>query len=214
MSISHNSTADIISDLLNITRGSEWDITSKDGERDLYMVHYSEKLAAIGVLDLDRYKKIKGIVVDTACGTVVCANYDNQYETVSDKLETTPDKKYYKFSDSVNGAIYTIPIEETQLHEGYEGVELRIWKDSLGKAHISTNKKIDLSNSDSRGYCPLSYYEYYKMLNGPAAESFFDPNKYNYPYVHRLMMVHTDILLVSKEIIIANIGGYNVSLGD
>lgn len=208
-----HSTKNIISDVLNIPISPDWEITSKDEQKDLYMVHYSEKMHASGHLDYERYKHIRGIVVDTACGNVVCKNNIEQTEIVTKNIETTKDKNYYLIQDDVSHEIHTFPINETKFTRGYEGIELRVWKDSYGNAHISTSKKIDMLSSNSRTLFSLFFSDYYKMLKGPAPESFFDPSKKFSSFVYILTMVHTDLLGVSKEIITTENGGYIVYLG-
>ena len=203
----------IISKLIGIPRGREWSVTSEDKEKQLYMIHYSEELASMNRLDMESYGHIRGLVVDVGYGVISCKSSGYQIETVQDELTVTSDGQMFKFEQK-DGSIFTTPISETTLNKGYEGVQLRIWKDSYGDAHISTFKKLDLSKSMSRGISPLYFHQYYEMLGGPAPESFFDPEKKYSPYVHIVMLVHTDLLTVSRQLIDTKCGGYLVYLGN
>lgn len=203
----------IISEIIGLPPGREWEITSKDEEKSLYMVHYSEALASTNQLDMEVYGNLRGVVVDTGYASISCKSSGHQIECVHDKLCTTPDNDYFSFTEKETGSVYTTPIDKSTINRGYEGIQLRIWKDSYGNAHISTFKKLNLDNSLSRGLSPLYFKQYYEMLNGPTAESFFDPSKRFSPYVHIMMIVHTDLLTVSRQIINTEHGGYIVYLG-
>jgi len=90
---------------------------------------------------------------------------------------------------------------------GYEGTLINIFKHD-GVVYRSTRKRLDAERS--RWGTSKTFMEMYYQLGGPSDEVLFDPMSKYSPWVHSFIIVHPDVLVVTKD----NVGeGYLVYLG-
>ncbi len=188
-----------IAKILNIQISSEWTISDSRPQSNLYMVHFTP------LADLSKYGTLRGVVVDIKAGLVIARGFPEA--TIINTASVQP---------KVDGAISLVDqlgnkqsfnLAQTSFYPGLEGVTIMVFKHE-GVVYFSSYHKFDISRS-WRGKSPL-FKAIYDSLGGPTADQLFDPTKKYSPYYYKFMIVHPELLYVSR----ANVGdGYIVFLG-
>lgn len=187
-----------ISKTFGINSSAAWDVVSTDDDHNLVMVHHKPEA------DLNEYGQLRGVVVDTNAETVVCKSFEHAPIVDADFLKITDGK--INLTDEF-GTEYNLNLDEISIHPGFEGTLMHVFKHG-DKVFRTTRKRIDPSRSRWGSSKPFT--EMYEELNGPTDEELFDNNAMYSPYCHVFIIVHPDVLVVSKT----NIGkGYLVYLG-
>ena len=197
---SQNETRRVISEVLGIENSAAWDIVSSDPEHHLYMVHHKPEA------NLSEYGQIRGIVVDTNAKTIVCRSYGYAPTVVSDQVLIQPGDGNIHLIDEL-GLEHVVDPARSNFKIGFEGTLINVFKHD-GKVYRATRKRLDPARS--RWGNSKTFMEMYWELGGPTDEVLFDPESKYSPYCHVFIIVHPDVLVVSKD----NIGdGYLVYLG-
>ena len=184
---------EVIAPLLNLEATGPWDIVSET-DTGLSMVHHKNDC------DMDIYGALRGVVVDTNKGNVVCYSYPHSPKFVLPYLELKNGK--IELSENI-----CLNPEKIKIKPGFEGPLIHVFKHG-GKVYRSTRKRFDPSKS--RWGKSKTFEEIYWELNGPTDEVLFDPEKQYSPYCHTFIMVHPDMLVCTKY----DVGsGYLVYLG-
>ena len=198
--MSQDNTRKLISQVIGIENSAAWDIVSSDPEHNLYMVHHKPEA------NLFDYGKIRGIVVDTEAKTVVCRSYGYTPIVNADQITIQSGDNNIHLIDEL-GYEHVMQPERIHMKTGFEGTLIHVFKHN-GKVYRSTRKRLDPSRS--RWGNSITFTEMYWDLGGPKDEVLFDSNSKYSPYCHTFILVHPDVLVVSKD----NIGdGYLVYLG-
>ena len=185
---------------INSDPGTEaWDIKDSIPEEHLYLIHYNEDA------NLNKYGDLRGIVVDTKAGTIVCRSFGFTPSVTASSLVIGADSKYHLID--VYGHKHDIDSGKIKIKLGFEGTIMRVFKHN-GNVYMSTHRR--LRTGKSRWGNSIPFTQMYEKLGGPQPEKLFDPNKKYSPYCHIFLMVHPDVLNVTK----ADVGnGYLVYLG-
>lgn len=193
-------TRNIISQVLGVENSAAWDIVSSDPEHNLYMVHHKPEA------NLSDYGQIRGIVVDSQAKTVVARSYGYTPTIVSDQVLIQPGDGNIHLIDQM-GLEHVVDPVRSLFKIGFEGTLINVFKHD-GIVYRSTRKRLDPARS--RWGNSRSFMEMYWSLGGPSDDVLFDPNSKYSPYCHVFIIVHPEVLVVSKD----NVGeGYLVYLG-
>lgn len=188
-----------IANILNIELTDSWNIYDSDPDHNLYLIHYDQEA------DMNKYKDLRGIVVDIKAKTVVCRSYGFTPTAVKDKIELSDDGMIH--ITDIYGDEHTMNPEQIKMKIGFEGTIIRIFKHA-GKIYLSTHRR--LNTSKSRWGDSITFEKMYSQLNGPDPKSLFNEESNYSPYCHIFLMVHPDVLNVSRD----QIGnGYMIYLG-
>ncbi|HXS59470.1 MAG TPA: hypothetical protein VN703_01495, partial [Candidatus Sulfopaludibacter sp.] len=190
---------DVIASILEIPNTDSWDIFDSIPEKDLYLVHYTDKA------DLNIYGQIRGVVVDIENKHVVCRSYSYSPTAVSDNLEV---KNNILTIEDNSGMIHQIEKENIQIKRGYEGTLIRFFK-HRGTIYPSTHKKINCNRSKWGN--SITFIEMYKELVNEDPQNLFDKNESDSPIVQLFILVHKDVQNVSKYDF--SDGGFSIYLG-
>jgi hypothetical protein len=181
-----------LSKMLGLEAAGPWEVVSET-DNGLSMVHYTEKA------DLNIFGSLRGVVVDTNNGTIVCYSYPHATKIVTSSLSLENGK--------LRAGDYLLNPETTKIKIGFEGTLLHVFKHA-GKVYRSTRKRFDASKS--RWGNSKTFGDIYAELEGPKDEDLFDPTKDYSPYCHTFILVHPDLLICTRD----NVGkGYLVYLG-
>jgi hypothetical protein len=198
--MSQEDTRNVISQVLGVDNSAAWDVISSSPEHNLYMVHHKPEA------NLSDYGQIRGIVVDTKAKTIVARSYGYTPTIVSDQVLIQPGDGNIHLIDQL-GLEHTVDPARSLFKVGFEGTLINVFKHD-GIVYRSTRKRLDPSRS--RWGNSKTFMEMYWSLGGPSDEVLFDPASKYSPYCHVFIVVHPDVLVVSKD----NIGdGYLVYLG-
>jgi len=198
--MSNDDTRRIISKVLDIENSAAWEIVSSDPENHLYMVHHKPEA------NLSEYGQIRGIVVDTQAETVVCRSYGYTPTIVTERVTVQEGDGNIHLIDEL-GLEHTVNPARSIFKIGFEGTLINVFKHD-GVVYRTTRKRLDASRS--RWGNSKTFMDMYWSLGGPSDEVLFDPASKYSPYCHIFIIVHPDVLVVSKD----NIGdGYLVYLG-
>ena len=182
-----------IAPMLNLDPNGSWDIVSET-ETGLSMVHHKNDA------NMDIYAALRGVVVDTKKGNVVCYSYPHSPKFILSSLPLENGR--IQLNDTIS-----LDVEKTKIKPGFEGPLIHVFKHG-GKVYRSTRKRFDPSKS--RWGNSKTFEEIYWDLNGPKDEVLFDSEKDYSPYCHTFIMVHPDMLVCTKY----DVGsGYLVYLG-
>jgi len=164
------------------------------------MVHHRREA------NLKDHGQIRGIVIDTEAKTLVSRSYGYTPTVQTDQITVQPGDGQIHLIDEL-GFEHVIDPARCHFKVGFEGTLISVFKHN-GKVYRVTRKRLDPSRS--RWGSSKTFTEMYWSLGGPADEAMFDPDTQYSPYCHTYIMVHPDVLVVSKE----NVGnGYLVYLG-
>lgn len=187
-----------VSKVLGIENSAAWEIVSSDPEHNLYMVHHKPEA------NLNEYGQIRGIVVDTAAETVVCRSYGYTPTVITNELLEVNGK--IPLTDEL-GTSHDLDPNLMSIKTGFEGTIINIFKHD-GVVYRATRKRLD--SSRSRWGASRTFMDMYWSLGGPSDETLFDSDSKYSPYCHTFIIVHPEVLIVSKD----NVGeGYLVYLG-
>lgn len=197
--ITNNNARRIISDVLDIENSGAWTIVSSDEDSVIHMIHHRAEA------DLKRHGDLRGIVVDTEAKTIVSKSYGYAPTVRSDELVIGEDG-YINLTDE-NGDKHVVDPLHTNFKLGFEGTLISVFKHN-GKVYRVTRKRLDASRS--RWGSSKTFTEMYWDLGGPSDYDLFSEESDYSPYCHNFIIVHPDVLVVSKE----NVGnGYLVYMG-
>ena len=198
--MSNDDTRRIISKVVGIENSAAWEVVSSEPEDSLYVVHHKPEA------NLADYGQIRGLVVDTKAETIVCKSYGYTPTVQTDSITIQPGDGKIHLIDELGTEHYLDP-SDIRITAGFEGTLISIFKHN-GKIYRTTRKRLDPSRS--RWGNSKTFMEMYWDLGGPKDEDLFDPNVDYSPFCHTFILVHPDVLIVSKE----NVGkGYLVYLG-
>lgn len=187
-----------IAEVLNVENSMAWEIVSEDPEHNLYMIHHKQEA------NLNEYGNLRGIVVDVTAKTVVCRSNGHTPIVVSDKLNFD-DAGKMKLVDTMNNE--HVVDDKTNFKIGFEGTLITVFKHN-GKVYRTTKKRLDPTKS--RWGNSKTFMDIYWELGGPTDEELFDPESKYSPFCHMFIMVHPDVMIVSKNMVGS---GYLVYLG-
>ena len=190
--------------LLDVNDNSHWSIIDSVPDQGLYLVHYNKNAP------LDTYGKLRGVVVHVPAvqpgstkelnSIIVCRSYP--YAPVVDMDEIVPDENgNITFTDEF-GKTYRNTQKTVRFRYGLDGVIVRVFLFN-SRIYISTHRKINITNTDSRWGDSPSFYELYTTQGGPPGDQLFDMGKLYSPYVHIFLIQHP-MLLNSSRIMVGN----------
>ncbi len=188
-----------IAKILDIPISSEWTISDSRPQSNLYMVHFTP------MADLSKYGSLRGVVVDVKARLVVARGFPEAI--VINTASVQPNVSGNVSLTDRLGNNQSFNVAQTSFYPGLEGVTIIVFKHD-GVVYFSSYHKFDTSRS-RWGKSP-PFKEIYEALGGPSPDQLFDStNKYS-PFYYRFMVVHPDLLYVSRM----NVGkGYLVLLG-
>lgn len=197
--MSNDDNRKTISKVLNIENNAAWQIVSSDPEHNLVMVHHKPEA------NLDEFGQIRGIAIDTEAEAVVCRSFGYTPVIESDRITIQEDGNVHLTDEmEVN---HTVNPARAIFKIGFEGTIINVFKHD-GVVYRSTRKRLDASRS--RWGSSKTFMDMYWSLGGPSDDVLFNPTSEFSPYCHTFIIVHPDVLVVSKD----NIGdGYLVYLG-
>lgn len=188
-----------ISAILDIPDTESWDIFDSKPDKNLYLVHYTDKA------DTKIYGQIRGIVVDINKKEIVCRSYGYAPISVEDKLEIK--NNILTITDQA-GNVHQIDENNLQIKRGYEGTLIRVFKHE-NVIYFSTHKKI--SCIKSKWGKSITFLEMYNELVQYDPENLFFKDEDSCPVVQLFILVHPDVQHVSK--IDLSEGGFSIYLG-
>lgn len=195
-----DNTKSIIAKVLGIENSAAWEIVSSEPEHNLYMVHHKPEA------NLREYGEVRGVVVDTKAETIVSRSYGYTPTIVTNQLTVQEGSGNLHLVDEL-GSEHVLDPARLRLKTGFEGTVINIFKHD-GIVYRATRKRLD--STRSRWGASRTFMDMYWALGGPSDEVLFDPNSKYSPYSHSFIIVHPEVLIVSKD----NVGdGYLVYLG-
>lgn len=176
----------LISEILKIPNDPRnWVVQDEIPEQNLYLIHYSQ------TADLNVYGNLRGLIVDTELKSIVCRGRCYTPIVTSDHLVLNQQNQLVLVDE--NKQVHTI--SKFSIERGYEATTLNVWKHN-GKVYHSTNKTIDASKSHWGK--SKTFLQIYRELGGPADEELFNPGLTHSRFVHEFLIVHPDLLNVTK----------------
>ena len=176
-----------IADVLGIALNDSWVITDTDAENDLYMIHYTS------FADMNLYSDLRGIVVDLDSKTIVARSFGYTPSYTTSSLTIGTDNMYHLRNDSNEEDVYDA--KNIVIKPKFEGTLLRVFKHK-GKVYHSTHRRLDASRS--RWGSSKTFLQMYEELGGPNDSVLFNSESATSPYCHIFLIVHPDVLNVSK----------------
>lgn len=187
----------LIASILGIPNTNDWEIRDRKGV--LRLVHYTDKA------DLSLFGNIRGIVVDLDAKTAVCRSFGYTPVVTADELVVNSEGQYDLVD--VFGVRHQASPQNSVIRTGIEGTVMRVFLHG-GEVYYSSHKKLDTEKS-TWGQS-IGFKEMYDTLGGPTRNDLFDPLSDYSPDCYVFLMVHPDVLYVTKD----NVGnGYLVHLG-
>lgn len=175
-----------IAEILHIPNDDNWMIQDSIPEKNLYLIYYTEHA------DLNRYGNLRGIIVDTDAKAIVSRGRGYVPVVTTDNI--TPDEKgELHLTDEYK---YSYTVKDFAIQRGFEGTTIYRFKHN-GIVYFSTNKIIDATRS-RWGAASKQFKEIYDELGGPKDNDLFDSETLFSPYVHEFLIVHPDLLIVTK----------------
>ena len=170
-----------IAPILGLEADGQWEIVS-ESDTGLVMVHYSTEA------NTDILGALRGVVVDTNKGNIVCYSYPHATSVVTSNLNVV---------DNVLQLSPTLSLNMDNIHikMGFEGTLIHVFKHD-GKVYRSTRKRLD--SSKSRWGNSKTFGQIYQELKGPSDEMLFNSEKKYSPYCHTFILVHPDVLIATK----------------
>ncbi len=132
--------------------------------------------------------EIRGQIIDTKTGTIVCPSYGPVPYSICNHLLNTEGK--IEFRDE-NDQVHIFDPEDVTLERGYEGTILRVWHYG-DQTYYSTHRKINASKS--RWVVTATFYEMYEKLGGPT-----DLFKDTTAGVYFFLVVHPQVQVVASK---------------
>lgn len=188
-----------IAQILGIELSDFWDILDSDEDHQLYLIHYTPGA------NVTKFGDLRGVVVDLEAKTVVCRSFGYTPTAVKDELKLSPDQKLHV--TDLLGEEHIIDPNQLRIKIGFEGTIMRVFK-HRGQVYHSTHRR--LKTERSRWGNSIPFEEMYYVLNGPSDDELFNPQSDYSPYCHIFLMVHPDVLNVTKDDVQQ---GYLVYLG-
>lgn len=176
-----------IAAIIGVEVSAAWSIVDADPEKDVYLVHYSVQA------DMNKYSDLRGIVVALRHRAIIARSYPYTPSATLDELKVDVDGTL-RFTDD-SGTDHIVPTNRILIKPKFEGTLLRIFKYD-GKVYHSTHRRLDASRS--RWGNSATFLEMYEELGGPPDDELFDPEYDFSPYCHLFLIVHPDVLNVSK----------------
>src|SRR5947209_13190860 len=177
-----------ISQILHVDISDSWIIAASQPDKNLYLVHYQDDA------DMTIYGHLRGIVIDLKTRTVVCDSFGYNPAVVVTKFTKRIDGNYHL--QDVDGNNHIVNPTSAEIKISFEGVIVRFFKHD-GIVYRSTHRRLNMVNS--RWGNSKLFSEIYKELNGPNDDVLFRNEFANSPYCHFFMMVHPDLLIVTKQ---------------
>jgi len=168
--------------MIGLTKDSPFDIVSEN-DSGLMMLHYRPDA------DVSLFGNLRGVVVDTNHGNVVCTSYPHAPRIITSSLSSVDGKIF--LSENI-----VLDKEKTRIKMGFEGTLIHVFKHA-GKIYRSTRKRLDPSKS--RWGNSKTFGEMYWELNGPSDDSLFDSTKDYSPFCHSFIMVHPDVQVCTRD---------------
>lgn len=171
---------------------SSWEIVDSKPDENLYLIHFSDNS------NRDEYGHLRGLIVDIKSKTIVCSGY--KYTPVvrdTDHLSYDEQGKM-TLIDSL-GNSHTVDKNKVKIVPGFEVLTIRVFLHN-GNVYYSSYRKIDIFKSKSHWGNSKTFDEMSVSLKMPeAGELFPDKTKLYSNYAHIFMIVHPDILNVSRD---------------
>lgn len=183
-------TKALVAPMLKLNNDDPFEIVSEN-DSGLVMVHYRNDA------DLEIFKNLRGVVVDTQTGAVVSTSFPHAPRVVTPSIGS--ENGNFTFGN------FQVSEQHVRIKVGYEGTLLNVFKHG-GTVYHSTRKRLD--SSRSRWGNSKTFGQMFTELGGPT--DLFDPEKDYSPYCHSFIIVHPDVLVVSREDVGA---GYLIYLG-
>lgn len=195
----NQSVKNIIAKVIGVENSAAWEVVSSDPDHNLYMVHHKPEA------NLSEYGQIRGLVIDIKAETIICKSYGYTPTIVTDKITIQAGDGNVHLIDEL-GLEHALNPARMLLKIGFEGTLINVFKHD-GVVYRSTRKRLDANRS--RWGSSKTFMEMYETLGGPGDELFNSNSDYS-PYCHTFIIVHPDVLVVTKD----NVGdGYLVYLG-
>lgn len=176
-----------IASILGIDVSAGWIVQDGDVENDLYLVHYTVQA------DMNKFGALRGVVVSLKHRAVVARSFGYTPSVTLDKLKVGIDN-VLRFTDD-SGDDHVIDMTKAIIKPKFEGTLLRVFKYD-GKVYHSTHRRLDASKS--RWGRSQTFMKMYTELGGPSDDELFDPGFDFSPFCNLFLIVHPDVLCVSK----------------
>ena len=178
----------IVAQTLGIVDDDAWRII--DTDNDLVMVHYELPRA-----DLANFGWLRGVVVDIKKGIKVADSYGSTPTAVAEAI--IPDAQgNITFTEAVSGVVHSVPVNQSIIKYGLEGVMIRVFKWG-NKVYFVSHRRFDISRS--RWGNSLPFLTIYNTRGGPAGSQLYSEAEQYSPYIHYFMVSHPKILHVTKD---------------
>jgi len=174
------SSKNVCAEVLAIENNDGWNVIDQVGDMALCHFRYSAK---------DEASSLRGTIVDTAKKCIVAPSFGYHQILVSDTLEKM--EKGFKTADvefEQNATIYA----------GTDGIIVRAFMHN-SQIYLSSFKNIDLKESKSNLYATDTFWNLYHQSGGPNLKNLFDTSKKYSAWVYHFLVVHEDVLTVSKQ---------------
>nr|QBK89517.1 MAG: RNA ligase with polynucleotide kinase domain [Pithovirus LCPAC001] len=171
----------IASEVLKVPEDDSWNVVDVDG--DLALCHFRHGVE-------NKYNvHIRGTIIDIKNKCVVCSSFDSDTVIVSERI--AEDNLNYILDDGTQ-----LSKDESELYRGMDGVVVRVFKYN-GKVYLSNYKKIDIVSSGAK-LISTPYSKLYSESGGPDLNSFYASDKDYSPWVYTFIIVHPELINVSK----------------
>jgi hypothetical protein len=174
-----------IAKILEVPNDRNWKIQDSIEEEHLYLVHYTE------IADMKIYGHLNGIIVDTKNETIVCKGRGYIPTVINNNLVLNENKELILRDENKELHLIT----NFTIQRGFESTGIYKFKHN-GKVYTSTGKSIDASKSHWGK--SKTFTQIYNELNGPVDDHLFNHAVQYSPDVHEFLLVHPDILNVTK----------------
>jgi hypothetical protein len=172
--------------VIKLPNDGNWEILDQIPEVGLYLLHHTKDA------DPRIYGRIRGIIIDINAGLIVCKG--RSYTPICTSNLINPDVDgTLELTDDENKSVYKL--KKYSIKRGYEATSIYRWKHK-GVVYYSTNKTINAA--DNKWGESNTFKELYSQMQGPLDEDLFHPETVYSPYVHEFLLVHPELLHVSK----------------
>ncbi len=212
-----------VADLLNIPNNDNWDLVDMLPEKHLYLAHYSYSS------DKEKYGHIRGLLVDTQLGLVICKSYryiptvymdeikpDVEGRVELTNLENNASKLHQdapKSSDEASGSPkMSLAVtkdaetgEKFPIYFNLKNTHLQIGYEGTAMRVIKHRGQVyhlthrHLKTAEATWGASPSFKQLYSDLGGPSDDQLFLKNCDSSPYCHIFTLVHPTLMCTTRQ---------------
>lgn len=171
--------------ILKLEGPQGWSIVDRDG--DLALVHYNDGA------DMEKYGKLRGVLVDLAAGYVVADSFGYTPVIVAESI--SEDDGNIRVRRSADDDV-SFDLSDAVIRPAFEGVVIRAVRHN-GKTYRITHKKINPLRS--RWGSSKTFLTMYEEAGGPTDEQLFDLSRPHSSTCYEFLVVDPSLCVASKK---------------